>query len=90
MGARGGRRPPRRRVGGRGAPPGRAPPGPSVTFASWVGGDRDGHPLVTPEVTLASLADYRQAALDLHRASLRRLVARAFEGVYGGARCSAR
>jgi hypothetical protein len=41
-------------------------------------------------VTLASLADYRQAALDLHRASLRRLVARALEGVYGGARCSAR
>ncbi|MDO9016403.1 MAG: phosphoenolpyruvate carboxylase [Deltaproteobacteria bacterium] len=56
--------------------PGRAPPGPSVTFASWVGGDRDGHPLVTPEVTLASLVDYRQAALDLHRASLRRLGAR--------------
>jgi phosphoenolpyruvate carboxylase len=41
-----------------------------------VGGDRDGHPLVTPEVTTASLLAYRQAALDLHHQALHRLGAR--------------
>lgn len=32
---------------------------PFLTFASWVGGDRDGHPLVTPEVSLETIT--RQA-----------------------------
>jgi phosphoenolpyruvate carboxylase len=56
--------------------PARERPNPKVTFASWVGGDRDGHPLVTAEVTEASLRAYRQAALDLHRRSLARLASR--------------
>ena len=43
---------------------------PMLTFGTWVGGDRDGHPLVTPEVTEKSLQLYRSAALDLLAARL--------------------
>jgi phosphoenolpyruvate carboxylase len=46
---------------------------PRVRFASWVGGDRDGHPLVTTEVTREALLGYRQAALDHHHQALARL-----------------
>jgi phosphoenolpyruvate carboxylase len=37
-------------------------PCPRLSFASWVGGDRDGHPLVTPEVTARTLAHLRLSA----------------------------
>ena len=46
---------------------------PQLSFGTWVGGDRDGHPLVTPETTEVSLRLYRSAALQLIRSSLERL-----------------
>ena len=38
---------------------------PRLGFGSWVGGDRDGHPFVTPEVTRQTLIEMRQYALRL-------------------------
>ncbi|MDH5654686.1 MAG: phosphoenolpyruvate carboxylase [Spirochaetia bacterium] len=44
---------------------------PSVTFGTWVGGDRDGHPFVTTEVTKNTLIELRKAAIDLIKENLR-------------------
>ena len=38
---------------------------PRIRFATWVGGDRDGHPLVTPQVTAETFAILRRNALEL-------------------------
>lgn len=38
---------------------------PRLCFGSWVGGDRDGHPFVTSEVTWETLTEMRQYALRL-------------------------
>lgn len=46
---------------------------PILQFGSWVGGDRDGHPFVTPEFTASTLAIHRQAALKMIRAGLTQL-----------------
>jgi len=41
---------------------------PSLSFGTWVGGDRDGHPLVTAEVTRETLEELRlHALINLHR-----------------------
>ena len=46
---------------------------PRVTFGNWVGGDRDGHPFVTAEVTRTTLNELRKTSLNLIRADLRDL-----------------
>lgn len=43
---------------------------PLIQFGSWVGGDRDGHPYVTPEFTASTLRLHRQAALKMIRKQL--------------------
>ena len=48
---------------------------PRLSFGSWVGGDRDGHPLVTDSVTECTLADMRRNALKLILRHLRELAA---------------
>jgi phosphoenolpyruvate carboxylase len=47
---------------------------PRLRFGTWVGGDRDGHPLVTAEVTAATFQDLRDAALHALQEALGRLI----------------
>ncbi|SKB07504.1 Phosphoenolpyruvate carboxylase, type 1 [Prosthecobacter debontii] len=46
---------------------------PLLRFGTWIGGDRDGHPFVTAEVTARSLKSLRKNALRIQRRSLERL-----------------
>lgn len=45
-----------------------------VRYRTWIGGDRDGNPLVTPEMTRKSLRLHRQEALRLYRQRLTELM----------------
>lgn len=47
---------------------------PKITFGDWVGGDRDGHPLVTAEITEETLLQLRLNALVVVRRCLTKLV----------------
>ena len=44
---------------------------PKLQFGTWVGGDRDGHPLVTSEVTADTLRRLRKHALRIHSKAVR-------------------
>lgn len=48
---------------------------PFITFGSWVGGDRDGNPGVTPEVTGRTLQWQRELILERHRRDLETVAA---------------
>ncbi|NJK95943.1 MAG: phosphoenolpyruvate carboxylase [Bacteroidales bacterium] len=43
---------------------------PRISFGNWVGGDRDGHPLITPEITEETLTILRMNAFELIKAKL--------------------
>ncbi|MCB1225677.1 MAG: phosphoenolpyruvate carboxylase [Verrucomicrobiales bacterium] len=47
--------------------------GPLIRFGTWIGGDRDGHPFVTAEVTREALAALRLNALRVQRRRLEAL-----------------
>ncbi|HEY5189118.1 MAG TPA: phosphoenolpyruvate carboxylase [Solirubrobacteraceae bacterium] len=49
---------------------------PLLSFGSWIGGDRDGNPYVTPRVTLDALDLMREHCLRLLEASTERLAGR--------------
>ncbi|MCC7021566.1 MAG: phosphoenolpyruvate carboxylase [Thermomicrobiales bacterium] len=49
---------------------------PLLTPGTWIGGDRDGNPFVTPEVTIEALDLLRSSALDLLQARLIELAGR--------------
>jgi phosphoenolpyruvate carboxylase len=46
---------------------------PNLVFGTWIGGDRDGHPGVSPEITRNALAALRANALRLHARLLEQL-----------------
>nr|MCU0317449.1 phosphoenolpyruvate carboxylase [Fimbriimonadaceae bacterium] len=51
--------------------PGTLPP--VLSYRSWVGGDRDGNPLVTAQVTEETLSDHKRVAFELYDKLLMRL-----------------
>ncbi len=48
----------------------------TVRFGSWIGGDRDGNPFVTPEVTRAAMRMARETILDRYVRTLEGMVER--------------
>ncbi|WP_209508183.1 phosphoenolpyruvate carboxylase [Ruegeria sp. HKCCSP335] len=49
---------------------------PDIRFHSWIGGDRDGNPNVTTEMTALALKRGRETVLDLYRQALERAAGR--------------
>ena len=49
---------------------------PKINFGSWVGGDRDGHPFVTPAITQETLLLHRKTALSILQSQLVQLIKR--------------
>lgn len=49
---------------------------PKISFGSWVGGDRDGHPFVTPGFTQETLLIHRDYALSIIKTQLLALAAK--------------
>ena len=49
---------------------------PRLRFGNWVGGDRDGHPLVTARTTRETLREFRAAAIEVAGRNLLELSAR--------------
>lgn len=43
---------------------------PRIRFGLWIGGDRDGHPFVTSEVTRETLSELRKQSVKLYRGEL--------------------
>lgn len=48
---------------------------PLLRFGSWIGGDRDGHPFVTADISAHALKQMRTNALRVHRRALEKLAA---------------
>ncbi len=46
---------------------------PLLRFGTWIGGDRDGHPFVTAEVTQKALGELRRSALRVQRRAVEEL-----------------
>ncbi len=51
----------------------RSPQTPLVRYGSWIGGDRDGNPFVTPDITRQTLCMLRRATIEKHLAAARML-----------------
>lgn len=56
---------------------------PQINFGSWVGGDRDGHPLVNPRVTEDTLLELRKHACEVLTQHLGQLEKRLSLSIYG-------
>jgi phosphoenolpyruvate carboxylase len=54
---------------------------PFLTFGSWIGGDRDGNPFVTNDVTEEAVRRQRPLAIDLHLRSVGQLHGRLSESI---------